>query len=276
MSNKKIPSRTLGPVSANIIYNLIALKKDIFSLDDACEIQGQGRLKTINLLRALVNRGVIARIKSGVFLILKMGQENTQLSNWPLIAHILAGKDNYYLSHYSAMRLLGMTTHPLTDVTITLSKRQKSKKIHNISYLFIYCKPAYFWGVSERWVTKEEKVYISDLERTILDGLERPDLCGGIQEVVRGIWSKQKQIDWNKLTHYAKRYHTKAAIKRLGFILEMLGLEDISLLLLKNIIINRKDYIPLDPNGMKFGKHLSRWHIQLNMNIDELKESIWG
>ncbi len=269
-------NKTLGSISARVIYALIARGKDIFTLDDALEIYGRGRQETTHFLRDLVNRGVLARIKSGVFIILKMGQENTQLSNWPIIARILGGTENYYISHYSAMRLHGMTTHPLTIVIITMPKKRAAKKIQDVSYQFIYCKPSHFWGICELWVTKQEKVNVSDLERTFLDALERPDLCGGIKEIVRGIWSKQNQINWNKLVEYSKKYHTKAAVKRLGFILEMLQLGNDNLSWLENVISTGKDYILLDPDGDKLGKHLSRWRIQLNMNIDELKASVWG
>lgn len=269
-------TKTLGPVSARVINALIEHGKDIFVLNDACEIYGRGKQETTQFLRDLVNRRILARLKSGVFLILKTGQENTQLSNWPILVRMLTGTDKYYISHYSAMRLQGMTTHPLTTVTITLPKKRKPKKIQDFIYQFIYTKPNHFWGLSEYWVTRQEKVYVSDLERTILDGLDRPDLCGGIKEVIRGIWSKQKQIDWNKLADDAKRYHNKAAIKRLGFVLEILNLGGTCLPLLKNMIMMKKDYILLDPNGSKFGKHVSHWRVQLNMNVDELKASVWG
>ena len=275
MNKKRVNQRTLGPISSELIYKLIEHGKEIFTLGEAAKIYGKGRQETSDFLGDLMNRGLLARIVPGTFLILKMGQENTQLSNWPIIAQVLAGKDNYYISHYSAMRLHGMTTHPLSTVTITITKKRPAKKIHNHSYQFVYSKPAHFWGNSELWVTKQEKVSVSNLERTILDGLDRPDLCGGIKEVIRGIWAKQKSIDWDKLIKYSKKYHTRAAIKRLGFILEMLDLPIDPLPLLETINMG-KDYVALDPNGPKLGKHLSRWRLLVNMNIDELKASVWG
>jgi predicted transcriptional regulator of viral defense system len=117
---------------------------------------------------------------------------------------------------------------------------------------------------------------VSDIERTLLDGLARPDLCGGIKEVVRGIWSMQKQIDWEKLIDYAKKYHIKAAIKRLGFILEMLALGGAYINSLEKIISDKKDYVLLDPDGLKSGPYLRRWRLRINMNTDELKAGVWG
>lgn len=267
--------RTLGPISSHFVNELLNCGKSIFTLDDAMQVYGHNRHKTSKFLSDLTKRNILFRIKSGVFLILQMGQENVQLSNWPLIAHTLAIPDDYYISHYSAMRLHGMTTHPLVDIYITMTKRHVKKKINNFTYHFIYSKPEYFWGGYNHWVTKQDKIWVSNIERTLLDGLARPDLCGGIKEVFRGIWIKQKEINWEKMVRYAEKSHTKASVKRLGFILEMLDLSPDYLPLLKKIVLPAKDYILLDPNGPKEGQYLSRWHLQLNINTEELKAGVW-
>jgi len=101
-------------------------------------------------------------------------------------------------------------------------------------------------------------------------------LCGGIKEVIRGIWVKHKEIDPKKLVQYAKKFRTKSAVKRLGYILEMLEIDADYTDLLWETIASAKDYILLDPNGPKTGKRLSRWHIRVNMNVDELIASVWG
>ena len=269
-------SKTLGIASANLIETLLKRGKVIFTLDEASSVYGHGKKETSDFLGDLLGRGILARIKSGLFIILQMGHEETQLSNWPLIAHYLVGGSNYYISHYSAMRLHGMTTHPLIDAIITVAKRRSTKKIHSVYYKFIYTQSKNFWGLSEHWVTKQEKIWVSDLEKTILDCLNRPSLCGGIKEVIRGIWSKQNQIDWKKLLAYAEKYHSKAAVKRLGYVLEILNLGLNYIPGLKKIISSKKDYIRLDPNSHKSGRYLSRWYVQLNINIDEIKASVWG
>jgi Nucleotidyl transferase AbiEii toxin, Type IV TA system len=57
------------------------------------------------------------------------------------------------------------------------------REILGVPYRFVYAAPSALWGSEPFWVTPYERVTASDLERTILDGLARPDLCAGVSEV---------------------------------------------------------------------------------------------
>jgi predicted transcriptional regulator of viral defense system len=266
MSDKFQHQKTLGPVSAQFITALKTAGKSIFTLQDTQQLTGKNPKQAAQFISDLVKRSLIARLNVGLYLILETGKENTQLRNWPLVAKALAGNNTYYVSHYAAMRLHGMTTHPLVEISITLPKRRGKKKINNIIYRFTYTKDENFWGIESKWVSKEESVYLSDLERTILDGLNHPEYCGGISEVINGIWLKQKELGWKKLVTYAKRFPKKAPIKRLGYILETLGIGTSHLPILQEIVADAKDYVLLDPLGEKTGAHLKRCYLRLNIS----------
>ncbi|MDP3920870.1 MAG: type IV toxin-antitoxin system AbiEi family antitoxin [Candidatus Omnitrophota bacterium] len=271
------PTKTLGPKSAHLLNQLQKNGKTTFSLDAFRRLYGKDAYATGDFLSELVKRGLIARLKAGVYLILKTGQENTQLKNWPIIAREIAAPHPYFISHYSAMRLHGMTSHSIMDVYITIPQRVAGKKLTDIKYHFIYSKKEHFWGRTTHWATKQEQVRVSDLERTILDGLDRPDICGGLIDAVRGIWVKQKEIDWTKLAQYTKKFKTKAAAKRLGFITETLKIGNEKFLeQLLAVIKDAKGYVLFDPDGTKKGGYLNRWGIRLNSNVEELKASVWG
>ncbi len=276
MISKRTPPKTVGPVSATFIAHLQQRGKTIFSAAEAMELYGKDRYATGDFLSDLVKRGILARIKAGVYLLLQTGNENTQLRNWPVIARELAGGDSYFISHYSAMRIHGMTTHPLNNVFLTTLKRKSKKTLSGISYNFIYSKREHFWGATTYWATKHEQASVSDPERTLLDGFDRPELCGGITDVARGIWAAQKKIDFKKLGQYAARFRTKAAVKRLGFALETLKIAPDFLPDLTQLIRQARDYVILDPQGLKEGKHLKRWRVQVNLDPEELKASVWG
>ena len=272
-----ISVKTLGTVSARLLQEFLTQGKSTFTLEEALKYTKADYHATANLLTNLVKRGLIVRIKSAKYLILQTGIENTQLKNWPIIAREIAAPNLYFISHYSAMRLHGMTSHVTLDVYMTAPVRTPNKKLKDIWYHFIFSKKEHFWGLTTHWATKQEQVQVSDLERTILDGLDRPDISGGMIDVVRGIWAKQKEINWPKLAADAKKFKTKAAVKRLGFIVEALkiGNEKFTQQIL-TVIQNAKGYVLFDPDGAKKGGYQNRWGIRLNSDIQELKASVWG
>jgi len=49
------------------------------------------------------------------------------------------------------------------------------------------------------WVTPYEQVVVSDLERTLLDGLDRRDLCAGVGQVAVALWMRHDGLDRGKL-----------------------------------------------------------------------------
>lgn len=276
MPRSKTAHKTLGRVSANLLTRFQNEGKTIFTIGDAIKISGKDYFATGDFLSELVKRKVLARIKSGKYLILQTGTESVQLKNWPIIARELALPHSYFISYYSAMRLHGMTTHPLFEVCVTVPDRLPDRKVSDFKYRFIYCKKEHFWGDETRWVTRQEKVQVSDLERTVLDGLDRPDLCGGILEVVRGLWSRKVDVNSQKMLRYAKKFRTKAALKRLGLILETLKINGELAGEIFEMLEDSEDYILLDPIGSKEGKYLKRWHVVLNSDLGELKEGIWA
>lgn len=274
MNTNPKPTRTLGTVSASLVDTLLEHGKSIFTIDDIVDITQKTRKSVTDLLVSLDERGIITRIKSGKYIILESGRKSTLLSNWPIIARELYNSTNYYVSHYSAMRLHGMTTHSSNIIYITSPLRKRESKVGFMTYINIYSNPKHFWGFSPIWVNKQEKVNVSDLERTLLDCLDRPEYCGGVKEITLGLSAIRNEIDWDKLIKYAEKYRTNAAAKRLGILLEIIGIKNDYINVLNNVLSSSKDYILLDPHGSKEGKYISRWHVRVNLNINELKASI--
>ena len=65
-------------------------------------------------------------------------------------------------------------------------------------FRFVKCKTDDLFGLMEMWVDKNEKVRVSDLERTLLDGLKLPSYCGGMIEVAKAFSIKHNHIDPKK------------------------------------------------------------------------------
>lgn len=270
-------TRTLGRVSANLILKLKEEDKSIFGVSDAQKITGLSVNATTDLLSELVGRRVIARLKPGKYLILPLeaGLTGEYAENWYVVARELIKPHSYYISHYSAMDIHNMVTQPAQVVYISTSARRKNRKISGAELKFVYARPESLWGVTKEWVTPQQQVDVSDLERTIVDCLYTPRLCGGISEIAKGIWIAKDKVDYEKLMEYIERFGKKVIAKRLGLILETYQLGTTrTIKQLQGFIRKSKSYALLDSSLPSEGKHLSRWCLRLNVDPEELKLAV--
>ena len=272
-----VHKKTLGPVSANLISSLYSLDKTIFTLEDVENITGLRDVATRDFAKRLMKRNIIARLKPGKYIIVpqELGETAKYIGNWYVAGREIVKSPDYYISHYSAMDIHNMLTHPLIKVFITTPVQQykKQRTVGNTTFEFIYTNFSNIWGVKKVWVTNSEQVRVSDIERTIIDCLYRPKYCGGIIEIVNGLWMKKEEIDFDKLRKYVKKFNRIVVIKRLGYVLESLGLQDAKYLNQLRTKINNKYYV-LDPLLLTEVTYKNSWKLIANISPGEMKKSI--
>jgi len=274
---KKSSRKTLGPVSAYLITQLKKDDKSIFRIRDAKRILDKDENAVSDLLSKLVGRGIVSRLKAGLFMIVPLEAGKNYLENRYVIADEIIKPNRYYISHASAMAIHGLTTQPVLNVQISSVVRKKDKAVSGIKFSFFRIRPSAYFGIEERWVTKQKKASVSDIERTIVDCLARPELCGGVSEAAKGIWSAKEKINYNRLLGYVKKAGIKAVAKRLGFILQLLELSDKKTLAeLKKYSQSSEAYVLFDPTLEKAGKYLRQWRLLVNSNPEELKAAVWA
>jgi predicted transcriptional regulator of viral defense system len=67
-------------------------------------------------------------------------------------------------------------------------------------------------------------VRVTDRERTLLDGLQEPDLSGGLQNVLRAWVAARDILDLDRLVYYADRLGVAVLRQRVGYVLDELEL----------------------------------------------------
>jgi predicted transcriptional regulator of viral defense system len=265
------PLKTVGSQAAKLLAALYDRSQATFTLAEAQAITGLSAASTRSLLHKAVVRGLISRLKSGLFTLVppELGSEREYSGNPYLSARALVGKAPYYLSHSTAMELHRMVTQPRLGIFVSTSKRLANRVIHSTEYKFVFIKPEQIFGTQPHWITKQEQVIISDIERTVIDGLRRPEYCGGIAEVARGLWMRREDIKAEKLIQYATQLKVGAVMRRLGYLLELYDLETRdNLNRLRSGLTRTYDLLdPLLPRG---GRYASHWRLQLNVPADEL------
>jgi predicted transcriptional regulator of viral defense system len=263
--------KTLGSRAAHLITTLYEENKPVFRLEDVQRILNIEELPAGNFVRKLVNRGIVTRLKPGLFVLVpfELGKETEYMGNPLIVARELTKGKDYYLSHGTAMEINGMTTQPQLVVHVTTLEKRRPIQIMGTEFRFIASRRGLFFGLADHWVTKQEKVKVSDLERTVVDGLRMPYYCGGITELAKGIWMRKEAIDGGRLIEYALRINSGAVIRRLGYIMELYRIGSLEMMdKLRNRLT--ETYVKLDPLLPSEGKFLRKWRLRLNVSADEL------
>lgn len=278
MTINNYSTKSIGHQAAKLILGIYEhAGNGILTLDDASQVTGLKGQSLINLVHRLVKKGVLTRLISGLYRIVpfELGYTKEFFGNPYIVArevvrHKFKGKTTeYYISHGSAMDIHQMVTQPQLNVYTTVTKQIRDQKILGTGFHFVTSKREHFFGIKKHWVDKSELLMVSDLEKTVLDGLKIPQYCGGITEVAKGFWMKRQEMNLKKLVDNAEMLDVGAVYKRLGHLLEIYKMH------CPNEIrrLQRKistSYLLLDPTMPDEGTYLARWRLRLNVSKDEL------
>lgn len=195
------------------------------------------------------------RLKVGIYYIIPYeNNAETFMPDWHLIAEYLVNDAKYYIGYYSALQIHNLITQPSLKEQIVVSKqiRPSEIKIKEVPFQFIYHNGNHFFGSKKIWIDSYDKVLCSDLEKTFIDCLFKPEYAGGIVEVARAIYTSKYKIKYDTLLEYAKKFDSQAVIKLLGFLLQTLDINTSIIGELQKI--KTDSYVVLDTELPKTGK----------------------
>ena len=261
-----------------LLDSLIEDKKACFEIDTAYNILTNSSQDAVKrLLSDMTKRGLLMRVKEGVYYIIPFEQDpKTFMPDWHLLSQYLVGDAEYYIGYFSALQIHSLTTQPNLKEQIVVNKQIKPTTlfIKGIPFQFIYHNSTHFFGNTKTWIDSFNRVQCSDLEKTIIDCLFKPEYSGGITEIAKAIYKIKDKIDYSKIVQYAKRFNSQAVIKRLGFLLELLEIKHSAIDELQKMRTN--SVVLLEPSYSKYGKIISRWAIQQNIDTESILSPIYS
>ena len=270
-------AKTLGPRAAQLFTELNELRRSTFTLADVESITGLSAAAARNLVHKAQQRGLMTRLKPGLFNLVpfELGRATEHVGSPYLIASELAGTAPYFLSHGTAFELHRMVTQPNLTIHVSCTRRVRPQTVGGYDFRFVHITAEQTFGVMKHWIDKERFVMVSDIERTLIDGLRHPAFTGGITEVAKGLWMRREALKVEQLIDYARRLGIGAVVRRLGYLLEHFQLADASTLdALRGMLT--ATYQRLDPLLRAEGPFISRWRLQLNVASEELDAVRFG
>lgn len=275
--NSTMKHKYISTQSNEVLFHFSNLGKDCFSTREALNAFPDTNKSTVReLLSDMTKRGLLMRLKEGMYYKIPYEEDsNTFIPQWHLITKCLVGDIEHYVGYYSALQVHNLITQPSLNEQVVVAQQIKPSKakVRNIEFQFIYHNTNHFFGSKKIWLDSFNKVSCSDLEKTIIDCLFKPEYAGGIVEIAKAIYLSKEKIEFDKLLHYTIQFNSQSVIKRLGFILELLEVNTNIIPALLNL--KTSSYTRLDTELPKFGKMISRWSIQQNIDTETIKSALY-
>jgi predicted transcriptional regulator of viral defense system len=263
---------------ALLLDKLNGANKKCFGIDDAYALLSDYSQSNIKrMLINMVERGLIMRIKEGLYYIIPFEQDaETFMPDWHLLPQYLVNGTDYYIGYFSALQIHSLTTQPSLKEQVVVNRQIKPSvlPIKDIPFQFIYHNEKHFFGNKKTWIDSYNRVQCSDLEKTIIDCLFKPDYAGGVTEITKAIYKVKDKIDYMKLLEYAKCFASQAVIKRLGFLLELLEIKNQLIDELQKL--RTGSFVALEPSYPKEGKSNFRWAIIQNIDKESVISPIYS
>lgn len=268
MARNKLTTPTAG---VELIRKLAADGDRIFSTNRARELAplvglSEGYLR--QALHHLVRAGWLVRVRKGLYVISSATPGVSPVHEFEIAMALV---EPAAISHWSAMHYHGLTDQAarkvfvLTTTEASVPRRPRGNdegyRVGDTLFQFIQTKPERYFGTNKTWVG-EARVTMTDLERTLIDGLLMPHHCGDFAEVLHAFRARGEHLDVERIIGYAFQLDAATA-KRLGWVLDELGHAPEQLDPLLAVPI--KGYRRLDPTGPRRGPCNRRWMIQENL-----------
>jgi len=253
----------LSDRESKVLSELSYENKTIFALKDLTPLVKDCR----NFLHHLIEKKWILKIRRGVYIIApleagKLGADSYTVHSFVIASHLTKP---YYIGYWSALNYHGLTEQTPSSVYLATTRYRNSRKLLDINFKFVTISSRKMFGIEETEI-ENYKVNISSPEKTVVDCLDHPEHCGGIEELAKAIFFSKDEIDLKKLAKYAKRIGNTAVIKRLGYITEVFGWKGYVDLLSSFKL--KSGYSHLDPGSPIKGRIKEKWKLYTNAKID--------
>jgi predicted transcriptional regulator of viral defense system len=266
-------TRTLGPTEARLLNRLAADGRVIFSTAQARAALGNEGQNVNKLLYHLARKRWLLRLEKSKYLILPLeaGMEGLHsVHEFVVAAHLVRPYAIAYASALSFHGLVDLLPHTIFVAT-THRKAIVAVKELGLRFQFVTLAPHKFFGIQDVTI-EEQQVRITTLSKTLIDGLDRPDLCGGIVELSKGLSRYARgEADWGQLTADARQLGNHTVFKRLGYLAEVLGL-DVGAWTDRWRAEISPGETTLDPRYGRRGPYHNGWNLRLNVDQEQLLE----
>jgi len=164
-----------------------------------------------------------------------------------------------YISFLSAYSYFDLTTQIPRTIYVVSRRQRKGSAYDGTSIRFIRFDRNRFFGL-RRETVEGKFLFVADVEKAIVDSVYLPEYCP-VRETLFAL--RNAKLDVEKLLNFAERMRSLAMIKRLGFLLESIGIDES-----ERWRSRFRNYTLLNPTLPRKGQRNEKWKLVINEVLD--------
>lgn len=271
------PIRSLSPQESRVVLTLTERGRREVARGDIIKLLSVSPESADHVIRSLRRKGWLQQASWGKYLLIPpdQGPEALGEGNLLALASRIAEPHPNYLGYGTAAGHYGLTTQHRNTVWIVTSARLRDRRLNDSDVRIVNPVPRKFFGFGPVDVLGYT-VKMSDIEKTAIDCIDRPDLCGGIGEAATILAAASRRCDWSKVASYLQRIASNPLMQRYGWIADYVGAEipdDARAEILQLASKSRKAF--LGPKKAPTGAigYDERWRLTVNVTLAEMHGS---
>ena len=197
----------------------------VFSLEQANHELAPpgGRTGTVERLRYHIETGRLKLVARGLYAVVPPGTSSEALRPDPFLVGMAARSDAVF-SHHSALELLGAAHSVWRECTLYTNRRRRPILLEDATIRFLELPAVFCTDDGRLFGTRRVErrgcmLATTGPERTLVEGLRRPRLAGGVEELVVSA-SGFPTLDLKVLEEVLVRYNTANLWAATGWFLE--------------------------------------------------------
>jgi len=260
---------------ADLLVHFAQRTPPTFAAREAAELLAVDSSAVARILSTLVVRGWLTRHRKGVYEVAPLWATPSQPFDPDRFAALARWvREPYYVGFQSALEIRDWLDHPVRGrmwIAVARPHHAPSTMRDHITWVVLR-EDRFGWGLERHWIGAQA-IWISDPERTVLDGLHLPRHVGGVAEVIGVLVRAWSTLDCARLVAHVDRLAIDAVRRRLGFVLEAVGLPgalDVARELHATLSPARRSPVVLDPSLPVDGPIVQRWGVRVNVDPAEI------
>jgi len=266
LSSNSTP-KGISEKNRQLLAKLHRVSRGPFTVTEAAKFLSLSIPRSRRFLAYLAEREWLVRIRKGLYATVPL--DALEPARWREEPWIIASKlfaPSFYIGGWSACEHWGLTEQIFRETVVITTRKLRSNAIEVQGFPF-YVKrigEQRIFGTRTVW-RSQTRVQVSDPTRTVVDVLDDPHIGGGIRHVgdVLANYLRSEHRNDSLLIEYTKRLGNRSVFKRLGYLLEVIGVTTPTLVKACTNGMSSGTSL-LDPSLPLKGPILRRWNLRLN------------